>query len=107
MADSSAATDFSRPTNSGKMRRGKKTMSRRGRTGRVRVVMLFIWAAPRTSATGLAECDLQPGAQVLECMGHGRHAHPCPKAALAPHHKQSRENQERPPDHQAPSQCFQ
>src|SRR3982750_2607059 len=38
IAASSAATDFSRPTNSGTMRWGKTTMSRSGRMGRNRVM---------------------------------------------------------------------
>src|SRR3954447_25835054 len=42
MAASSAATDFSRPTNSGTIRCGKTTMSRSGRIGRERVMIEYM-----------------------------------------------------------------
>src|SRR6185437_1854381 len=46
IAASSAATDFSRPTNSGTMRCGKTTMSRSGRIGRERVMTEYMGCPP-------------------------------------------------------------
>ena len=108
IAASSAATDFSRPTNKGTMRCGKTTMSRSGRTGRVRVVMTIIWESAPLNATAARQCR-QPNAIVSagqrDSAAHGwRAATPIAghHAALAPHQVERREDQERPPDHQPP-----
>src|SRR5690349_9554851 len=90
------------------MRFGKTTMSRSGRTGSKRV-MPAIWAWGQCSATkrealfGEIGHDQQRRPEIVERMYRCRDGKRQLERALTPDDVKSGEDQEGPPDHQAPS----